>query len=179
MKYPGKLGKPRPYQPVPGLLADDQARKAWATAEVREQMEVARALFDYYGHDYGDWMRLAWAMIEDHVPAIRRAAKSGRRSKWGMIERAELAILIDNMIDKNPSLKPSDAAATLCRKEPWRSLLSAEKNPADALRKQYGKADRRWVNITRELALYRELNLPADATLADLAHGLGKNIRES
>lgn len=181
MKYSGKLGKQRPYRTPPGPLATDEQQDAWVRSEIDDEWAIVRELFVHYGCEIGDWRELAWALMQDHVPAISRArAPSGRKPVWDDVNRAELVLAIDELRERNSSLSIVGAAGRLCRKEPWRKLLSAQKNPADALRKQYEKADHRWVDMTRKARLYRQWDLSSGRTLADIARSMnstdaGKN----
>src|SRR6478735_9411890 len=88
IKYPGKLGRMRPYQQPPGLLATDEQREAWANKQVAESVAVLDDLFRYYGIETNNWCLLAWRLAEDNVPAMRQErARRGAATKWGFVER--------------------------------------------------------------------------------------------
>jgi hypothetical protein len=126
-------------------------------------------LCDFYGIERTNWAALALHLAKAHVPGLRMEnAPRGQPSKWGLFERAELRATIDDMIRNHPSgaLKPSGAAENLARREPWKSKLAKSKKPADALRKQYEKADPRAVKIWREAAAYQYYEADPEKDLA-------------
>ena len=155
-KYSGSLSKPRPHLVPLGLLATREHTDARSESEVREAVELMNLLFAHYNVAPGNWAGAAFALAYDHVPAFRRAGPTGRKGKWDVLIRAQLAVAIDKLV-LDRGVSASTAAVHLARKEPWKSLLSTHRGSAsDALRKQYEAADPRWTKVYRDSLAYDE-----------------------
>ena len=96
------------------------------------------------------------------------------------MSRARLAIDLEALVAKTANLSISSAAAILARRQPWCGLLATSDKPADALRKQYEKANPAWVSMARDANAYAllverlERETPgAEPTIANLARLLG------
>src|SRR5215813_5657610 len=98
MIYPGKLGKPYPYQKPPGLLTSDEQRNAWVVKQVEAWRVRMNDLCAFYGIESDNWNLLAVKLAEAHVPGMRmEKAPRGQQSKWKVFDRAEVRATIDDM----------------------------------------------------------------------------------
>jgi hypothetical protein len=151
-KYTGDLAKPISH-PAIGLLMSEDKVTAVTRSVVDERWRRMGLLFDAYGIEHGNWIALSFALAEAHVPGCRvTSAKSGPKTKWDEITRAELWLAVESLGD----MSITDATKYLASLEPWKSLLSHTRGAA-TLRDEYNRADLRWVNCLREAKSFRAL----------------------
>lgn len=157
-KYLGDLTKHIPT-PTYGLLATNE-EIAEATKSIQhEKYRKMILLFDAHNVTHGDWESLCFALATTHVTGFKFAEKKGVKTKWDMHLRAELVLAVEETGIKNIS----EATKNLAKIEPWKSLVTG----AERLREQYNRADAKWVNILREVRMYRNI---VDNKLSEVVH---------
>jgi len=149
MKYPGKLGRRRPYKEIPN---DEAGRNVWRETEIAERREVARELFEFHGITHGDWTRLGWALADYHVPEMERGGRPGHPKQWDDVNRAELLVDVEDTIARSPGKEMSvaSALANVAKREPWASKVAGSKDAVGLLRAQHKQADPMWAKIVRQ-----------------------------
>ena len=138
-KYTGDLAKPYSLKPI-GLMASDEqkdAREKEALSELGGRMGL---LFDEYGVKRGDFESLCWLLAIEHVPGMSEAnpVGRGRPQKWGTLERALLAVCIEERRSRGLSI--TAAASELAVEEPWASMVGSS-GGGTALRNEYTRLD--------------------------------------
>ena len=177
-KYRGILRQPRPYVEPLGSMADQATRDAWVQRYKAEAIKCWRALYEAHGVEWGNESELLWRMAAAHVPGFKTKGRSGPKSRWGLVECGDLRIAIDDYIaDRKRQGKPSSvtqACAVFCKREPWKAMLRAGRNPAEALRRHYNTADLIWVVIVRNTRAPPEYEKAASGLLVSLREISGK-----
>ncbi|CAE6862140.1 hypothetical protein R69658_07671 [Paraburkholderia aspalathi] len=155
-KFKGPLGKPIFVQP-PGLIEYLESKED-ALTKYSKAVNVARAeklslLFEHYGIQQGDFAALAMALASDLVQGFKVTTERnqvGRPTKWDGISSGYLVVEIERLIEKNPHLNVTSAAAHLAKRDPWMDFVGG-KNPAERLRQQYEEVEHdKWAKVCRD-----------------------------
>lgn len=158
MNYKGRLSKPRKFRPLPGGLfgSSEEADRKWKERERQELAELLIELFVVHGVDQGDWFGLTVALARTHVPAFKiEKARRGPKTAWAEVDRAGLRLDVDELLSSGKATSVLHACSSLARKDPWKAKLrSSNKNPGEALRRQYQMADPRMVQIVEKGRAY-------------------------
>lgn len=164
--YSGDLGEKMPYDPFPGIGATQEELDLYYAAQQSEFTRRLKLLFAHYDVDEGDPYKLVVRLALEHVPGFQsEKAPRGPRRNWSPLARAILAIDVHKLLArKDGDGTVSWACRVLAKKSPWSGLLKPRGSAdaaklADALRKQYEKADPEMVARLRahpHLDLFRE-----------------------
>jgi hypothetical protein len=179
-KYRGILAKPQKYDPVPGLLASDDAREAWIERQTAESLKRWRELFAAHKVEWGDESKLLWRLAKAHVPGFTMQTRPGPKTTWDELTKAEFRIAVDEYISERNTKGYETSIAQACghfvSREPWKDKLRQRgRSPKEALRGHYNTADPRWVKMVLDAQAYQRLT--DVKTLGDLTK-LARNSRQ-
>lgn len=173
VKYPGALGTPLPSivdplrgieNPTPAQI-DEVVKAHLARLEERERLLLAHFGPPDRWSEAERWHLVARMLAQAHVPGFQMAPESkraGAPTKWDRWTRARLRMEVDDLVAEQAGeiVKGVEwACGVLCRRAPWKSILSrkggpsakAPKDPGGALAKQYREGDPALVPIVRLL----------------------------
>jgi hypothetical protein len=115
------------------------------------------ALYKFHGVEWGDDDALLFALVIMHVPGLSVEEKHGPKTKWSKRECARLHIAVDEYRATHPRHSISSACKILAREPEWSSMLrAAGTNPGIALRKQYDRAEPRYIADEKRTAAHPE-----------------------
>lgn len=154
MKYTGTLAKPIARKRM-GVLAGETQLKAEELRTNGEMFAKLPDLFKAHGVIENDFVSLALALAQSHVPGFHLAEPAGRPTQWGDYDKAQLRVAIDDMVTANKSIPITQAIAKVCRLPQWAEKTKGMK--AGALRKHYDAADMRWVQVARDAKAYESI----------------------
>lgn len=153
MKYTGTLKKPVTRKRM-GLLQGEDVYQAEAKRIADETFAKFPELFKAHDVPEGNWLALAVALAQAHVPGFKVVKPPGRTTKWGLAEKAEFRLDVDTIIDST-GWSVVRAIRKVMRTEPW--LKVAEPMTIGALEQHYYTADLRFVEVVRSARAWQAL----------------------
>jgi hypothetical protein len=156
MKYTGTLAKPIARKAERLLLAEAlREENKLINQPYEDRIKKFPALFEAHSVPFGDWMGLALSLAIEHVPGFRIVNPAGRKTEWGICEKAELKIAVDDILMAHPGMKITDAMRRVQRLDGWKEKTKNMK--IAALSKHYYSADDMWVAIMRDAKAYNSI----------------------
>lgn len=104
-KFGNELDKKQKHIPFPSLVADEQEWNQFFELRKAKRKQAMDALFSYYGIKkdfFPCWVKLAWSLADDFVPAMQFQKPRGQPKKWDMQTRMALHALIVLHKEQNP-----------------------------------------------------------------------------
>lgn len=153
MKYTGRLAKPIAQKRI-GILADATAYEAEARRYVDEMFSKLPDLFHAHAVTEGDWMKLCLELAKAHVPGFKLTKPVGRKTEWGLVEKAEFKVDVDG-IKNAGGLTVVKAIRQAILLEAW--AQKASPMTIAALEKNYYEADSRFVQVVKDARAYESM----------------------
>lgn len=152
-RYSGDLAKPVGIK-EPGLLATDEQRQDYRKQVTGELMQRMLLLCAAHEVEERNWFALAFSLAVENVPGMRLASgkRPGRPMHWKPLDRAMLAMVIEEVQAAVPGATITDAVTALAGIEPWKSKC-AHSSGANRLRDEYTRLDetaRKLVPVLRD-----------------------------
>lgn len=159
MKYKGSLSKTIAQKRI-GSLAGEDAYIAEAKRTTDEMFSKLPDLFKAHQVTEGDWVALALALAKAHVPGFKVVRPAGRRTEWGIADKAEFRLEVDAFIDKS-KLSVVEAIKLVCRLDAWKEKTAPMK--ISALEQHYYQADMRFIQVVKDARAW-DAHLQAEKT---------------
>ncbi|NML85381.1 hypothetical protein [Polaromonas sp.] len=140
-KYTGSLSKTIAQKRI-GLLAGEDAYRAEAQRTTDEMFAKLPDLFKAHQVPEGNWVALTLALAKSHVPGFKVVKPAGRRTEWGIADKAEFRLDVDIVIGDS-KLSVVEAIKLVCRLDAWKEKTAPMK--ISALEQHYYRADMRFI----------------------------------
>ena len=148
MKYTGSLSKTIAQKRI-GIFAGEDGYIAEAKRTTDEMFSKLPDLFKAHQVTEGDWVALALALAKAHVPGFKVVKPAGRKTEWGIADKAEFRLDVDTIITNTGNVLPvTEAIKLACKLEAWAS--KTKPMTLAAITKHYYTANLRFVEVVKD-----------------------------
>jgi hypothetical protein len=155
MKYTGKLNVLIGQKRI-GLLEGPDAYKVEAQRIHEEMLSKLPDLFSVHRVEPNNWPALAFALAREHVPGFKIKRPPGRKTEWGISDKAGFRLDVDTLIANSGNTLPvTEAIKLACRLDEWAS--KTKPMTLAAITQHYYTADLRFVAVVRDARAWKAL----------------------